>query len=120
MHSVILAQQKGQKLEYVIPDINLSIDTPTTIIDKNVDKHGTREVAQAFVEYLFTPEAQREFAKVGFRPLGDLGKEKEFVEKYPPVKQLGRIDEFGGWKEAQKVFDDGGKFDQIRAQIAKS
>lgn len=119
-NEVILAQQKGQKLEYVIPDVNISIDTPTTILDKNVDKHGTREVAQAFVEYLFTPEAQREFAKVGFRPLGDLGKEKEFAEKFPPVKQLGRIDEFGGWKEAQKVFDDGGKFDTIRSQIAKS
>ena len=119
-NEVILAQQKGQSLDYVIPDINISIDTPATIVDKNVDKHGTREVAQAFVEYLFTPEAQREFAKVGFRPLGDLAKDKEFVEKFPPVKQLGRIDEFGGWQEAQKVFDDGGKFDEIRAQIAKS
>jgi len=119
-NEVILAQQKGEKLDYLIPDINISIDTPTTVIDKNVDKHGTREVAEAFVEYLFTPEAQREFAKVGFRPLGDLGKEKEFVEKFPPVKTLGRIDEFGGWTEAQKVFDDGGKFDEIRAQIAKS
>jgi sulfate transport system substrate-binding protein len=119
-NEVILAQQKGQKLSYTIPDINLSIDTPTTIIDKNVDKHGTREVAQAFVEFLFTPEAQREFAKVGFRPLGDLGKEKEFVDKFPPVKQLGSIDEFGGWTQAQKVFDDGGQFDQIRTAIAKS
>ena len=119
-NEVILAQQKGQSLEYVIPDINISIDTPATIVDKNVDKHGTREVAQAFVEYLFTPEAQREFAKVGFRPLGDLAKEKEFADKFPPVKQLGRIDEFGGWQTAQKVFDDGGQFDEIRAQIAKS
>ncbi len=119
-NEVILAQQKGQKLDYVIPDINISIDTPTTVVDKNVDRHGTREVAEAFVEYLFTPEAQREFAKVGFRPLGDLGKEKEFVEKFAPVKQLGRIDEFGGWTEAQKVFEDGGQFDQIRAQLAKS
>ncbi|MBF2029665.1 MAG: sulfate ABC transporter substrate-binding protein [Oscillatoriales cyanobacterium C42_A2020_001] len=67
-NEVILAKQKGEKLDYTIPEVNISIDTPTTIIDKNVDKHGTREVAQAFVEYLFTPEAQREFAKVGFRP----------------------------------------------------
>ncbi len=119
-NEVILARQKGQKLDYVIPDINISIDTPTTIIDKNVDKHGTREVAQAFVEYLFTPEAQREFAKVGFRPLGDLGKEKEFVSQFPAVKQLGRIDDFGGWQQAQKAFEDGGQFDQIRTQIARS
>lgn len=119
-NEVILAKQKGEKLAYVVPDINISIDTPATMVDKYVDKHGTREVAQAFVEYLFTPEAQREFAKVGFRPLGDLGKEKEFAEQFPPIKQLGSINDFGGWKQAQKVFEDGGQFDQIRAQIAKS
>jgi sulfate transport system substrate-binding protein len=119
-NEVILAIQKGQRLNYVIPDINISIDTPATVIDRSVDKHGTREVAQAFVEYLFTPEAQREFARVGFRPLGELRQEQEFAEKFPPVKQLGRIDEFGGWEQAQKVFEDGGKFDQIRTQIAQS
>lgn len=116
-NEVILAKQKGEKLSYVVPEINISIDTPVTVVDKNADKHGTREVAEAFVEYLFTPEAQREFAKVGFRPLGDLGKEKEIAAQFPPVKQLGKIDDYGGWKEAQKVFEDGGTFDQIRAQI---
>lgn len=119
-NEVILAKQKGEKLDYVIPEINLSIDTPATVIDKNVDKHGTREVAEAFVKYLFTPEAQREFAKVGFRPLGDLAKEKEFAAQFPPVKQLGKIDEYGGWQEAQKAFEDSGTFDQIRAQLGKS
>jgi len=119
-NEVILAKQKGEKLDYVVPEINISIDTPTTVVDKNVDKHGTREVAEAFVEYLFTPEAQREFAKVGFRPLGDLGKEKEFTEQFPAVKQLGRIDEYGGWKVAQKVFEDEGTFDKIRSQLGKA
>ncbi len=116
-NEVILAKQKGEKLDFVVPEINISIDTPVAVVDKNVDKHGTREAAQAFVEYLFTPEAQREFAKVGFRPLGDLGKDKEFVDQFPAVKQLGKIDEYGGWKEAQKAFEDGGAFDQVRAQI---
>jgi sulfate/thiosulfate transport system substrate-binding protein len=119
-NEVILAKQKGEKLDYVVPEINLSIDTPVAVVDKYVDKHGTREVAQAFVEYLFTPEAQREFAKAGFRPLGDLGKEKEFAAEFPPVKQLGKIDEYGGWQQAQKTFEDGGAFDQIRTQLAKS
>ncbi|WP_253188348.1 sulfate ABC transporter substrate-binding protein [Leptolyngbya sp. 'hensonii'] len=118
-NEVILAQQKGEKVDYVIPEINLSIDTPTTVIDKYVDKHGTREVAEAFVKFLFTPEAQREFAKVGFRPLGDVAKEKEFVTQFPPVKQLGRIDEYGGWREAQKIFEDGGFFDEIRSKRQK-
>ena len=119
-NEVILAQQKGEKLDYVVPDVNISIDTPTTIVDKNVDKHGTREIAQAFVEYLFTPEAQREFAQVGFRPLGELAKEQKFVAQFPLVKQLGKIDEYGGWQEAQKTFDDGGTFDQVRGQLSKS
>lgn len=116
-NEVILAKQKGEKLDYVVPEVNISIDTPVAVVDKNVDKHGTREVAQAFVEYLFTPEAQRELAKAGFRPLGDLGKEKSFVDQFPPVKQLGKIDEYGGWQEAQKIFEDGGTFDQVRAQL---
>ncbi|WP_421658927.1 sulfate ABC transporter substrate-binding protein [Leptothermofonsia sp. ETS-13] len=118
-NEVILAKQKGEKLDYTVPEINISIDAPTAVVDKNVDKHGTREVAEAFVEYLFTPEAQREFARVGFRPLGDLGKEKEFTAQFPPVKQLGRIDEYGGWAEAQKIFEDGGSFDTIRAQLGR-
>lgn len=119
-NEVILAQQKGVSLEYVIPDINISVDTPATVIDKNVDRHGNREVAQAFVEYLFTPEAQRELAKVGFRPLGDLSRDKEFAAQFPPVKQLGKIEQFGGWQAAQRAFEDDGQFDQIRAQIARS
>ncbi len=119
-NEVILAKQKGEKLDYIIPEINLSIDTPVAVVDKYADKHGTQEVAQAFVEYLFTPDAQREFAKVGFRPLGDLGKEKEFAAQFPPVKQLGKIDQYGGWQQAQKTFEDGGTFDQIRTQLAKS
>ncbi len=118
-NEVILAKQKGEKLDYTIPEINISIDTPIAVVDKNVDKHGTREVAEAFVQYLFTPEAQREFARVGFRPIGDLGKEKELTAQFPPVKQLGRIEEYGGWKEAQKVFEDGGAFDAIRAQLGR-
>ncbi|MBW4539204.1 MAG: sulfate ABC transporter substrate-binding protein [Myxacorys chilensis ATA2-1-KO14] len=115
-NEVILATQKGESLDYVVPDVNISIDTPTTVIDKNVDKHGTREAAEAFVKFLFTPEAQQEFAKVGFRPLGDLSKQKEFTDKFPPVKQLGKIGEYGGWEQAQQVFEDGGTFDSIRAQ----
>jgi len=119
-NEVILAKQKGEKLDYVVPDINISIDTPVAVVDKNTEKHGTQEVAKAFTEFLFTPEAQREFAKVGYRPLGDLGKEKEFTALFPPVKQLGKIDEFGGWKEAQKLFEDGGAFDQVRSQLGRS
>ncbi len=119
-NEVILANQRGESLEKVIPSINISIDTPIAMIDQNVDRHGAREVAQAFTEYLFTPEAQREFAKVGFRPVGELSKSNEFADQFPPIQQLGRIEDYGGWQQAQKVFEDGGAFDQIRAQLGKS
>ena len=115
-NEVILAQQKGEKLEYVVPEVNLSIDTPIAVIDKNVDKHGTREVAEAFVKFLFTPEAQEEFVKLGYRPLDEAGsKQKESANKFPAVKQLGKVDEYGGWNEVQtKFFEDGAVFDKIR------
>lgn len=120
-NEIILAQSKGEKAEYVVPEINVSIDTPVSVIDKNVDKHGTREVAEAFVNYLFTPEAQAEFVKLGYRPLeADAGKTKENAAKFPPVKTLGTIKDYGGWSDFQKkFFEDGAIFDQIEDSISK-
>jgi sulfate/thiosulfate transport system substrate-binding protein len=116
-NEVILAKQKGENLDYVVPDINISIDTPVAVVDKNVDKHGTREAATAFVEYMFTPEAQKEFVKVGFRPQGDLAKDATLNKGFPAVKQLGTVKDFGGWDEVQKkYFEEGGVFDAIEAK----
>ena len=116
-NEIILAQQKGEKLNYVVPDVNFSIDTPLAVVDKNADKHGTREVAEAFAQFLFTPEAQAEFVKVGYRPLED-SKLKENAKDFPAVKKLGNVEELGGWDAAQKkFFDDGGVFDGIRSQL---
>ncbi|TBR60675.1 sulfate ABC transporter substrate-binding protein [Mastigocladus laminosus UU774] len=123
-NEVILAQQKGEKVDYVIPDVNISIDNPIAIVDKNVDKHGTREVAEAFVKYLFTPEAQQEFAKLGFRPLDEAvaqNKElKALADKYTKVNNLGNVQDYGGWAEVQKkFFEDGAVFDQIQSNIKR-
>lgn len=117
-NEIVLAQEKGVKVNYVIPDVNISIDNPIAVVDKNVDKHGNREVVEAFVKYLFTPEAQTEFAKVGFRPVDEtVAKSKEFADKYPPVKNLSTVQELGGWDTVQKkFFDDGALFDQIQAK----
>lgn len=118
-NEVILAQQKGEKVTYVVPDVNISIDNPIAIVDKNVDKHGSREVATAFVNYLFTPEAQVEFAKVGFRPVDTSTPElKALAAKFPPIPKLSTVKDFGGWDAAQtKFFQDGAAFDQIQSQI---
>lgn len=120
-NEIILAGQKGEKPTYTIPDVNVSIDNPIAIVDKNVDKHGTREVAEAFVKYLYTPEAQREFAKAGFRPVdATVAAEPEFAKKYPPVKTLFTAQDLGGWGEIQqKFFDDGAAFDKIQGSIKR-
>ncbi|QLE49944.1 sulfate ABC transporter substrate-binding protein [Nostoc sp. C057] len=117
-NEVILAQQKGEKVEYVVPDVNISIDNPIAVVDKNVDKHGTREVAEGFVKYLYTPEAQQEFVKLGFRPVDEtLAQTKEVTDKFPKVKTLGTVADFGGWSAIdKKFFADGGVFDKIQAQ----
>ncbi|MEH1936310.1 MAG: sulfate ABC transporter substrate-binding protein [Nostoc sp.] len=117
-NEIILAQQKGQKVEYVVPDVNISIDNPIAVVDKNVDKHGTREVAEGFVKYLYSPEAQQEFVKFGFRPVDEtLAQTKEVTDKFPKVKNLGTVADFGGWEAIdKKFFADGGLFDKIQAQ----
>ena len=114
-NEVLLAAQNGEKLPYVVPDVNISIDNPVAVVDENVDKHGTREVAEAFVQFLFTPEAQREFAKVGFRPV-DPKVTEEVSKQYTPIKTLFTAQDMGGWDEIQKkFFDDGAVFDKIQA-----
>lgn len=115
-NEVLLAKYEGESLPYVVPvDYNISIDSPVAVVDANVDNHGTREVAEAFVEFLFTPEAQREFAQAGFRPI-DTTVAQEFTSQYPQVNKLFTVTDLGGWDTIQsKFFDDGAEFDKILA-----
>lgn len=117
-NEVLLAKQKGENLPYVVPtDVNISIDNPVAVVDANVEKHGTREVAEAFVEFLYTPEAQEEFAKVGFRPVDPTIAEK-YANQFPKVTKLFTVQDMGGWDKVQKAFfDDGATFDQIQAKV---
>ncbi|MCT7968565.1 sulfate ABC transporter substrate-binding protein [Laspinema sp. D1] len=118
-NEVILAKQNGEELPYVIPEVNISIDNPIAVVDANVDKHGTREVAEAFVQYLFTPTAQREFAKVGFRPV-EPNVAAEFSSQFPPIRTLFTVADLGGWDAVQtKFFDDGAIFDTILSQVRR-
>ncbi|MBD2598576.1 sulfate ABC transporter substrate-binding protein [Nostoc spongiaeforme FACHB-130] len=117
-NEIVLAEQKGQKVNYIVPDVNISIDNPVAVVDQNVDKHGNREVAEAFVKFLYTPEAQQEFAKLGFRPVDEtVAQTKEVKDKFPSVKTLGTVQDYGGWSEIdKKFFAEGGVFDKIQAQ----
>ena len=115
-NEVILAAQQGKTdTTYTIPSVNISIDAPVAVVDKNVNKHGNREVAEAFVKFLFTPQAQREFTKVGFRPV-DPTVSKEVQNKFPKIVKLYTIDSLGGWNGVQKkFFEDGAIFDKIQS-----
>ena len=113
-NEVILAKQQGYESTYIIPtDYNISIDNPVAVVDANVDKHGTREVAEAFVKFLFTPDAQKEFAKVGFRS-SDPQVLAEFAAQYPKIDNLFTVKDLGGWSAIEeKFFAEGAIFDQI-------
>lgn len=118
-NEVKLAALQGQDLPYVIPENNIFIANPIAVVDTYVDQRGTREVAEAFVAFLFTPEAQREFAKVGFRPVIPEVQE-EFADTFPEVSNLFTAEDFGGWAQINEdFFADGAIFDQIQANIAR-
>ncbi|KAB8320363.1 sulfate ABC transporter substrate-binding protein [Tolypothrix campylonemoides VB511288] len=117
-NEVLLKAASGEKPSYVVPDVNFSIDNPVAIVDKNVDKHGTREVAQAFIQYLYTPEAQQIFAQTGYRPIdSSVAQAKEFVDKYPQVK-IATANDYGGWAAiGQKFFSDNAIFAKILRSV---
>ena len=92
--------------------MSILAEPPVTVVDKVVDKHGTRVVAEAYLEYLYTPEGQEIAAKNFYRPRSEMA--EKYAKQFAQVK-LFTIDEvFGGWGKVQKAhFDDGGVFDQI-------
>jgi sulfate/thiosulfate transport system substrate-binding protein len=104
------------KFEIVTPSISILAEPPVSVVDKVVDKRGTRNVAEAYLEYLYSPEAQEIAAKNFYRPT-DAKVAKKYAKQFSPVK-LFKIDEvFGGWRNTQKIhFADGGIFDQIVAR----
>ena len=99
--------------EIVVPSISILAEPPVTIVDKVVDKRGTRAVAQAYLEYLYTPEGQEIAAKNHYRPrLAAVA--KKYAKSFPQVKLFTIDDVFGGWGKAGKEhFANGGHFDQI-------
>jgi sulfate transport system substrate-binding protein len=104
----------------VTPSLSILAEPPVAVVDKVVDKHGTRKVAEAYLQYLYSPEAQEIAGKNFYRPR-DEKVAATYAKQFAEVK-LFTIDEvFGGWGNAQKQhFDDGGIFDQIYAPGSKS
>ena len=102
------------KFEIVLPSLSILAEPPVTVVDRNVDKRGTREVAQAYLEYLYSPEGQRIAAKHYYRPREPQHAAPEDQARFPEIRLITIDDVFGGWQKAQKThFDDGGIFDKI-------
>lgn len=103
-------------LEVVVPSISILAEPPVAVVDGVVDRRNTRRVAEAYLEFLYSREAQRIVARHFYRPV-DPAVMEEFGEVFRPL-ELFTVDEvFGGWKRAQKDhFDDGGTFDRIMAE----
>jgi sulfate/thiosulfate-binding protein len=101
------------KVELVVPKLSILAEPPVSIVDSYVDKHGTRAVAQAYLDFLYTPEGQEIIAKRHYRPRVDAIATK-YAPQFPKLDLFTIDDVFGGWQKAQaKHFADGGIFDQI-------
>jgi len=102
------------KFEIVVPSVSVLAEPPVTVVDGNAEKKGNLEVAQAYLEHLYSPEAQRIAAKHYYRPFKPEYADKEDLARFPDVKRISVDEAFGGWKKAQaRHFSDGGIFDQI-------
>jgi sulfate/thiosulfate transport system substrate-binding protein len=118
-NEVLVGQQKGQTYDLILPSSSILIENPVALVDTYVDQHGNREAAEAFVDFLFTREAQEIFAKHGLRsPDPEVAKATE--SQYPPVKGLFTIQDLGGWAEATpRFFGESGIYTEAAGQVDK-
>ena len=112
----ILARKNGEwTVPYKLPSPNVLTEMPIAVVDKTVDRRGTRKVSEAFARFLFTPAAQKAFVDNGFRPVTPEGK-KYAGGRFQQVKFF-RVGDFGGWPGVdRKFFAKGGIWDQIFSQ----
>jgi sulfate transport system substrate-binding protein len=107
------AEESQGELEVVFPPLSVLADPPVAVVDANVDRKGTRAAAEAYLQFLYTPEGQAIFAKHYYRPID----EKVFAEhkdKFPAIKRFSITDIANSWDAAQeKFFSEGGVFDAI-------
>jgi len=102
-----------EKLEIVTPSLSILTEPPVSVVDKVVDKRGTRKVAEAYLQYLYSPEGQEIAGKNYYRPI-DKKIAAKYAQQFAKVKLIVIDEVFGGWQRAQKAhFEDGGSFDQI-------
>jgi sulfate transport system substrate-binding protein len=103
----------ADKFDIVYPPVSILAEPPVAVVDKVADKHGTREVAQAYLDYLYSAEGQDIAGRNYYRPTEPAAVAK-YAKQFPAISLFTINDVFGGWAKAQKThFSDGGVFDQI-------
>ena len=115
-NEAILASRTGDlKAPFVVPELNIRIEGPVAVVDKVVDRKGTRKAAEALAAYLFSEDAQQIFADEGFRPTNSTVWSR-VKSRFAPVKQFFSVHDFGGWDPVNKTFfDNGGLWDRLFA-----
>ncbi len=107
------------KVEIVTPSLSILAEPPVSVVDKFADKHGTRKVAEAYLQYLYSEEGQDIAGKNYYRPI-DKKVAAKYAKTFANVKLITIDEVFGGWQKAQKThFEDGGSFDQIYKPAAR-
>jgi sulfate/thiosulfate-binding protein len=110
---LVLKEFGAEKFDVVYPPSSILAEPPVAVVDKVVDKRGTRAVAQAYLEYLYSPEGQDIAGKNFYRPT-DAKAAAKYAKQFPSIKLFNINTVFGGWTKAQTThFNDGGVFDQI-------
>ncbi len=114
--ALIRAEFPGQEFEVVIPSLTIRADNPVAVVDKVVAKKGTADLARAYLEYHYSPEAQALFAANGVRPIDEQVLQAN-AARFPKLNVFTVEQGFGSWAQAQSVhFADGGLFDQLFAK----
>ena len=112
--ALLSLKEFGSEYEIIVPSLSILAEIKVAIVDRNADAKGTRDAAKAFLEGLYTPEAQNIIARNFYRPRHSESVDPEILQSFPEVKLVTVGEEFGGWAEAQPThFDEGGVFDQI-------
>lgn len=104
------------KFDIVVPSLSILAEPPVTVVDGVAKKHGTQKIAEAYLEYLYSPTGQRLAAKHYYRPVEPEYADPQDLKRFPKLALFTVAEVFGDWQKAQKThFSDGGTFDQIYA-----
>lgn len=114
-NEILLGQKAGKKYDYITPSSTILIENPVALVDQNVERHGSRAVSQAFLDFLLSEQAQSAFAEYGLRPV-DPAVAQKVKEQFSRVEDLFTVLDLDGWDAIQRtVFSSGGVYDSAIA-----